>query len=385
MLMLTVLGHLLVGALAAQTVLAADGPPRGYSIPLIDLAAEKQRQTVVDREPGQYLGHPSTVLLEDGRTLLCVYPKGHGQGAIVLKRSRDGGRTWSERLPVPANWATSLETPTIHRVIDAAGRKRLILWSGKFPARLAVSEDDGESWSELKPAGDWGGIVVMGSLVARRTPGEYFALFHDDGRFIRAGAQPESPEVFTLYQTVSTDGGVSWSVPVPIWSGSEVHLCEPGAVRSPDGRQWAVLLRENARRRNSHVIFSDNDGRTWTSPRELPGALTGDRHTARYAPDGRLFISFRDMALVSPTKGDWVAWVGRYEDIVAGREGQYRVRLMDNKNAWDCAYPGVELLPDGTLVAITYGHWEEGQKPYIVAVRLKLEELDARATPRAIP
>jgi hypothetical protein len=31
------------------------------------------------------------VLLEDGRTILAVYPKGHGRGAIVMKRSTDGG------------------------------------------------------------------------------------------------------------------------------------------------------------------------------------------------------------------------------------------------------------------------------------------------------
>jgi hypothetical protein len=61
---------------------------------------------VVDREEGQYLGHVTTVLLEDGRTMLAVYPKGHGKGAIVLKRSSDGGRTWSARLPTPGNWAT---------------------------------------------------------------------------------------------------------------------------------------------------------------------------------------------------------------------------------------------------------------------------------------
>ena len=56
--------------------------PRRTTAPaqLIDLAGQTQRQVVVDREPGQYLGHPTTVLLEDGRTMLCVYPKGHGRG-----------------------------------------------------------------------------------------------------------------------------------------------------------------------------------------------------------------------------------------------------------------------------------------------------------------
>jgi hypothetical protein len=55
---------------------------------------------------------------------------------------------------------------------------------------------------------------------------------------------------------------------------------------------------------------------------------------------------------------------------------------MDNRNAWDCAYPGVEVLPDGTFVLTTYGHWTDGEPPYIMSVRLKLEELDALAGKR---
>jgi hypothetical protein len=349
---------------------------RAFSIPLIDLSGETGRQTVVDREPGQYLGHPTTVLLEDGRTVIAVYPKGHGRGAIVMKRSPDGGLTWSDRLPVPENWATSLETPTIHRAVGPDGTKRLILFSGLYPARMSVSEDDGLTWTPLEPLGEWGGIVVMGSVVEREPgPGRYLAMFHDDGRFFRAGGQAEKPPVFTLYKTFSEDGGLSWSFPEAVLESREIHLCEPGVVRSPDGTQLAALLRENSRTRNSHVIFSDDEGGSWSSPRELPAALTGDRHTAKYAPDGRLLVSFRDMAHESPTRGDWVAWVGTYEDIVAGREGQCRLRLMDNTEDADCAYPGVEVLPDGTFVLTTYGHWIEGVEPFIVSVRLKLEEL----------
>ena len=352
---------------------------RGYSIPLIDLAAETNHQVIVDREPGQYLGHPTTVLLEDGKTILCVYPKGHGKGALVLKRSSDGGRTWSERLPVPENWSTSKETPSIHRVIDAQGKKRLIVWSGLYPARLAVSEDDGTTWTPLRDAGDWGGVVVMSSVEPLKTgAGHYIALFHDDGRFMTKEGKQQQPVVFTLYKTLSKDGGLTWSKPESIYSSSDVHLCEPGLVRSPDGKQMAVLLRENARRKNSHIILSDDEGKTWTQPRELPGALTGDRHVGKYAPDGRLFMSFRDTTHESKTQGDWVAWVGTYEDLMHGREGQYRVRLMDNHHKWDCAYPGVELLPDGTFVTTTYGHWIPGERPYIVSIRLKLAELDSR-------
>jgi hypothetical protein len=87
-------------------------------------------------------------------------------------------------------------------------------------------------------------------------------------------------------------------------------------------------------------------------------------------------ISFRDMAKGSQTYGDWVAWVGSYDDIVRGREGAYRVRLMDNLGGNDCAYPGVEVLPDGTFVLTTYGHWTGGEEPYIMNVRFSLPELD---------
>ena len=265
-------------------------------------------------------------------------------------------------------------------VAKAKGKKRLIMWSGLYPARLAVSEDDGAKWSELKPAGDWGGIVVMGCLEELKTgKGHYMAMFHDDGRFFAKGGKRGKPVVFNLYKTFSKDGGLTWSKPESIFARSDVHLCEPGIIRSPDGKQLCVLLRENSRRKNSFVIFSNDEGNTWTKPRELPAALTGDRHTGKYTADGRLFISFRDLTHESTTKGDWVAWVGTYDDIVKGREGQYRVRLMDNTKGADCAYPPVEVLPDDTIVTTTYGHWTKGESPYIVSVRLKLSELDAMA------
>jgi lysophospholipase L1-like esterase len=354
-------------------------PTRGYDLPVIDLDGDAERHVVVDREPGQYLGHPTTCLLEDGRTMLCVFPQGHGRGPVVYHRSDDGGRTWSERLPTPESWATSKEVPTLHRVIDpVTGEKRLIMWSGLYPARLAVSEDDGASWGELEPAGDWGGIVVMG-FVERLADGRYLAMFHDDGRFFAEGGRTADPVVFTLYQTFSEDGGLSWSFPEVVWSGSDLHLCEPGCVRSPDGSTLAVLLRENSRQRNAYVIFSEDEGASWSAPRELPASLTGDRHTGKYGPDGRLFLSFRDRTHDSPTWGDWVGWVGSFDDIRDGTPGQYRVRIKDNTKSADTAYPGVEILPDGTFVTTTYGHWDEGEEPYILASRFTFDELDAKA------
>lgn len=374
-------------------------PVPAFSLPVIDLNDQQERQVLVDREKGQYLGHPTTLLLEDGKTILCVYPKGHGKGPILYKRSEDGGKTWPDRLPTPKNWETSLETPTLHRVTDAKGTKRVILFSGLYPCRMAVSEDDGKTWSELKAVGDWGGIVTMSSVVELKTAGHYLALFHDDGRFIKKGGKATTTS--TLYKSLSTDGGLTWANPEEVFKSNTVFLCEPGAVRSPDGKQIAVLLRENFHQKNSHVIFSDDEGKTWTEPRELAAALNGDRHVAKYGPDGRLLVSFRDIPTKgqhSPTAGDWVGWVGTYEDLAKGKEGQYRVRLKKNfgnstnNGTGDCGYAGVELLSDGTFVVTTYGHWDvvpdtvtqqrpsgRGEPPYILSVRFTLKEVDELA------
>jgi hypothetical protein len=397
-------------------LLSQENKPNPYfKIPLIDLDKDTFRQVIVDREEGQYLGHPTTVLLEDGKTILTVYPKGHGKGEIVFKKSADGGATWSDRLPVPESWKTSKEVPTIYRVIDKNDKKRLIVFSGLYPARLAISEDDGNSWSELNKTGDWGGIVVMASLVPLNTgKGHYMAMFHDDMRFITADGQKKYDEdkkindqrLFTLYKTFSFDGGLSWSYPEPVLSRRDMNLCEPGIVRSPDGKQLAVLLRENARRFNSQIIFSNDEGKTFSDPKPLPNSLNGDRHVLRYAPDGRLLVVFRDysplnfrkdlvkisderkepnLSLIagetgqgSPTEGDWAGWVGTYDDLVKGKDGQYRIRFKDNMQSWDCCYPGVELLPDGTFITTTYGHWEKEKQPYILSVRFSLKELDRK-------
>lgn len=347
-----------------------------------------------------------------------------------MKKSYDGGKTWTERLPVPASWATSLEVPTIYRTKDANGQKHLIMFSGKYPIRLAHSEDEGESWSELEPiSNDFGGITAM-SDVTEVGNGEYLAFFHDDGHFIKpkgdrlievyvageganvasrivnsasdgnggwvayrvwnssskmAGPQIKWEKRFTtteawdaadeshciVYSVRSRDGGLTWGELRTVCAHESAELCEPGVVRSPDRRQLAMLLRENSRKYNSFVCFSDDNGTTWSEPREMPGALTGDRHTIRYLKDGRLFVSFRDMNCESPTWGDWCGWVGTYDDIVNGREGEYRVRLMKNHDGCDCAYPGVLVLDDGTVVTTTYGAWTPGEKQYVVTVRFK--------------
>ena len=105
-----------------------------------------------------------------------------------------------------------------------------------------------------------------------------------------------------------------------------------------------------------------------------------ERICAKYAPDGRLVVVFRDVAQPCPPRGHFVAWVGRYEDIIKGREGQYRIKLMHHYGrAGDCGYAGLELLPDETFVATTYiQHKSAEEKHSVVSVRFKLDDTDEK-------
>ena len=84
------------------------------------------------------------------------------------------------------------------------------------------------------------------------------------------------------------------------------------------------------------------------------------------------------MAKDSPTRGDWVIWVGAFYDIAGGGPGQFRARLKDNRQRDDCAYAGLECLPDNAFVATTYGHWAMDEQPYILSVGFALADLDER-------
>jgi hypothetical protein len=336
--------------------------PTTYSIPIIDISHETERQVIIESTPGQYLGHPTTVLLCDNKTIFVTYPLGHGGPAAVLKKSTDGGLTWSERLPVPDNWSTATNCPCIHRLTDPEGVERLFVFEGNGKMRQAVSNDMGETWTPFEPNGL--NCVVAPITIIPIAGNRHLAVYQ----------QPQS-----IWQSISHDGGLTWEPERKIATYYNAYPCEPAVIRSPDGKQLAAAMRENTRNYNSLLIISNDEGETWSEPVELPASMTGDRHLPRYSHDGRIVMPFRDMALGSPTKGDFVAWVGTYDDIVNLKEGQYRIKLLDSPVKRDLGYPGLELLPDGTFIVTTYAVLREGEKHSVVSIRFKLQEIDEKA------
>lgn len=346
-------------------------------LPIVDLSDQKDRQTVIAAGTEQvYQGHPTTVSLADGKTIFCVWCINHGGAAGPMARSDDGGVTWT-RLDdsMPPGFKTHLNCPSIYRMTDPAGKERLWVFSAAKDTRKGpgmpsiMSEDAGKTWKEMPPLGFR--CVMTFSSIVRLKDGRYLGLYHK-------GPDGADKAPLEVLQTITADGGFTWSEPKVVASVTGKNPCEPFVFRSPDGSELCCLMRENTHKERSLMMFSRDEGATWTMPVNTSWGLTGDRHAGVFTQDGRMVVAFRDQALKSPTKGHFVAWVGTYEDLKNTKPGQYRVKLLHSNAGGDCGYPGMELLPDGTIVATTYVKYAPGKaKHSVVSVRFDLKTTDA--------
>ncbi len=351
------------------------------NLPLIDIAMETDRHVFIARGTESiYQGHPTTLLMPDGRTLFCVWTYDHGGPCGPMARSDDAGRTWTridDRLP--PGFRTHRNCPSIYRMVAPDGRARLWVFSAQPDMPRIVSEDDGATWREMPPLGLPN--VMAFSSVVRLCDGRYLGLYHRRQDAVAGESDRTVP--LNVVQTETADGGMTWSAPRVVAAVPGKNPCEPYAFRSPDGNELACLMRENTHAGASLQMFCRDEGRTWSEPRDTCWGLTGDRHMGVYAPDGRLVIAFRDQAIDSPTRGHFVAWVGAYADIRNGRPGQYRVKLLHSHAGCDCGYPGVECLPDGTILATTYIKYDAGpSKQSVVGVRFDLKDIDRKRQTR---
>ena len=385
----------------------------------------ENRLSDIEKAPGtdrQYLGQPDMVRTSTGR-LITAYPKGHGKGPIIMQISDDNGETWTEKNDTPSSWVGSQETPTLYVLPLENGIERIMMitacpgWGTDSNGHqtgwnTSYSDDNGETWTEYKhwyPNHKDGSlnkaIVGMASLVQ---------LKDDDGNYIQKwmGVYHDYGYVnYKTYLTFNENGEEQWSEPEPYLSEyrnieSTYQMCEIGMFRSPDGKRIVGLARSQSHNNPATMIYSDDEGKTWSKPMDLPGSLAGERHKAAYDPiSGRLVISFREITYdlngnnifdgnSDWLAGEWVAWVGTYEDLMEQRDGQYRIEIAkdysNNAKSGDTGYAGVVVLEDGTFIMDSYGHWDEEFSNswtggittdlcYIKQAKFKLSEIDNMA------
>lgn len=347
----------------------------GTVLKLLDLSDDSLRHVTIARgTPELYQGHPTTTLLPDGKTMYCVWTYNHGGPCGPIKRSVDAGLTWSELLPVPENWETVRNCPSIYQLSAPDGNARLVIYAGQGPdnkMHQSYSEDQGKTWSDMK-GNDLECVMPFCTIEPIEGGKKLLGMSN-----IRRPGDTLETRSNIITKSYSSDGGFTWTPWEVVVDSTGLKVCEPHIVRSPNGKQLLCLLRENATRRALFIV-SDDEGETWSNPKELPEGLFGDRHMARYDTDGRLVVVFRDTGKNSSTLNHFVAWVGHYDDIVNQREGSYKIKLLHSHKGPDCGYPGLERLPDGTFVATTYVKYRPGpEKNSVISVRFRLSETDA--------
>lgn len=360
-------------------------------LPVVDISDEASRQVVVaEGASDRYEGHPTTLLANDGRTLFCVWTTGHGGPCGQMARSDDGGKTWvrlDDQLPEVYS-RTHKNCPVLQKIKGPDGKVRYFVYSAKvsegWGLAILMSEDLGKTWVELPHQSHLSSGMPPTGLMELK-----------DGTVALFGQIRKSATVKTdhpnddqnIWMAISKDGGKTYGKMSCVMSAEKRNLCEPCCLRSPDGKSLVLIARENRHKGRSMMCFSDDEGASWSQPVDTPWALTGDRHEGILLPDGRYVIAFRDQAVDSTTRGQYMAWVGTFDDLRKGRNGQCRIHLLRHHgiigkhpgSTWDTGYSGVELLADGTIVCTTYSrHFDDDRQSSVVSTRFRIEEIDAR-------
>jgi sialidase-1 len=187
-------------------------------------------------------------------------PGDHGDIDIVLKRSRDGGRTWGPMQLVQDEWNNPAAkvwignpTPVVD-LDDPQHPGRIWLAFTRSNARVFVtcSDDQGQTWSPRREITD----------TAMRPSWGWYATGPVHGIQLERGKHAG-------------------------------RLIIPADHRERDRESWGA-----------HILYSDDHGTTWkigaVDTRQAPGPLHPNENVAVELVDGRLYINARDQHGTDP-------------------------------------------------------------------------------------
>ena len=271
-----------------------------------------------------YNAFPGLVKLQNG-TLLVVYRKGKfhvtDRGAIVLKKSTDGGSTWSTESSVIDHPTFDLRDPNITLLSD--GTLIVNYFKYDISARSTIrnglnvihSTDDGETWD--KPIEVGTGLFVATSAPILELPdGDLLLAYygnHEGGRY---------PSAFVIR---SADGGRSWSNKTTIGNGIEDNkpYQEPNLLLLKTGGVLATI-RSDGFFPNIHTSISNDLGKTWAQP---SSAFRGSgTPSTLLLKSGLIITAYRSkigrnlgLPALRVSKDDGVSWTPNTEEIIIDR------------------------------------------------------------------
>lgn len=305
---------------------------------------------------------PAMVTVADGTLLVFCEARHHSwldksYTDIVVKRSTDNGKTWSEQtnLTERANgggYAFMDPTP----VVDLATGRIFVFccrWvqadadATKTRAYMISSSDDGLTWSDPTDVTDQ--VILPGCFSSGFGPGSgiQIARGRRAGRLILPSRQYDGT-VSKGLAVYSDDHGATWKVSSEVLGG-ESQIAECGEDR------LTINIRKGADRYSS---FSKDGGQTWsTAARDggLPSFESGC-HASVCGGGGNIVFYCGPKGGAKSSTND-----NRYELTLfrspTGAEGWTRNRLLYDLAA---GYPDMTLLGDGRLAIVFEAGPEKG-------------------------
>jgi sialidase-1 len=322
--------------------------------------------------------HPADLIrLRDGELLIMAREGAEhisNDGDVIMLRSRDNGKTWTDKQTIAGienldereGCGLQLRDGTIvvgifyNDLYDDdgvyKGPKRKTATEISTDGRNALgtyiikSADNGKTWSPPKH-------VETNGMPFKNIEGPTDAPIEmPDGSILMAvigyGIDGDSKDKAAVMLR-SQDKGETWSYFSTIADdpgGKLGGFLEPGIVRTKSGRIVAGL-RNHGPNKAIWVAHSDDDGKSWTPPRET--AMIGHPADMIQLADGRLMASYgvrTEHTLPEGVRACFSSDDGQTWDI--GTEVQIR---NDFRN-WDIGYPESMQLPDGRVLTVYYGN-----------------------------
>lgn len=235
---------------------------------------EKARQLIVtvarSTPEATRKGEGDVIELADGR-LLLVYMEFSGTGSdfaktrFVAQESADGGRTWAHHRVITntAEGDLNVYSPNLIRAKD--GGIMLAFMRQHRPGSLTIhiwkSADEGarfEPWSETAPGSD---LALCNATIKRLASGRLLLPASPP-----APGKPAETGPYAATVLFSDDDGRTWTV-----SKSRLELAKRGAME-PHVEQTAtgrVLMVMRNQLGKLHVSDSTDEGTTWSEPRPI--------------------------------------------------------------------------------------------------------------------
>jgi hypothetical protein len=231
---------------------------------LLASAAPAQHQVVCPGEAaGGYAAFPDVCRLRNG-DLYCVFYSGYGHvstpndkwpkgGRIMAVRSTDNGKTWSKPV-VAIDTDLDDRDPSVACLKDGT---LLLNWftlqKNQAAVLLVRSTDNGKTWSEPVQLKLDSPYSFACSAPVRQLPDGslILGLYHEDGK-----------KGLAFGATVrSYDGGQTWKDLALIGEKASVPLdAETDVVSLKDGKLLAALRSSKV---DMHYAISDDSGKTW--------------------------------------------------------------------------------------------------------------------------